>query len=53
MNTQEDLLMRQEAALFVTHLAYRHHLDVLLVGGAVMFSEDHTVGRPAETRTET
>lgn len=35
------------AAAGLSHLSDRHHLDVLLIGGAVMFSEDHAVGRPA------
>lgn len=36
--------------LFVTHLADLHDLDVFSVGGAVVFSKDHTVGCPAGKR---
>lgn len=38
--------------LFVTHLSNTDDLDVLSIGGTVMFSNDHTVGCPAERRTE-
>lgn len=51
-NTQEAGVMRHEAT-HVTHLANLHHLDIFITGGAVMFSKDHTVGRPAGTQTET
>lgn len=40
-------------AILVTHLANLHHLDIFIIGGAVMFSKDHTVGCPAGTQTET
>lgn len=40
----EEAVKRGEAIF--THLADPHHLDVLLVGGAVVFTEDHAVRRP-------
>lgn len=35
-----------------THLAGSQGLDVLGTGGTVVLSEDHTVGGPAQKRTE-